>query len=143
MFPLNNMRAVLAALRVRLRGRAAGAWRVQGNRLEQVAFDPAPDLATEVAGGFAAATRSVDLSLVDLGIVKAALTAHAVVSIAAELPADRGSGFWLRAFGAARSVAVPIFEKGAEVAFVVSVALGPEPTGEEVAAAIREMFRLA
>ena len=133
------VRARLAALRSRLDGRAAGAWKVEGDRLAQVAFDPAPDLPADVAEGFAAATRSVDLARLDLGIVAAA-SGRVVVSVAADLPADAGSGYWLRAFGAYRSVAVPISEGDGKVTFVVSVALGPEPADEDVTGLIRRIF---
>ena len=130
----------LAALRAQLSGRAAGAWVIDGDRLAQVAFDPAPDMPPEVAEGFASATRTVDLARLDLGIVKAAATGQVVVSFALELPAETGSGYWLRAFGSSRSVAVPILGAEGKVALVVSVALGPEPADEAVAAAIREEF---
>jgi hypothetical protein len=133
-------RSRLAAVRFRLGGRAAGIWRVEADRLEQVAFDPAPDLPTEVANGFEAATRSVDRSLLGLGIVKAAASGRVVASVAAELPADSGSGYWLRAFGASRSVAVPVVDDGGRVALVVSIALGPEPDSEAVAAFLLEAF---
>ena len=132
-----DVRERLTALRSRLGGRAAGAWKVEGDRLEQVAFDPAPDMPTEVAEGFASATRSVDLARLDLGIVKAVASGRVVVSVAEELPADVGSGYWLRAFGAARSVAVPIVDVDGKVAFVVSLALGVEPEEEAVASTIR------
>ncbi len=128
----------LAAIRSRLGGRAAGAWRLEGGRLVLVAFDPAPGLPAAVAVGFVDATRSVDLALADLGIVRAATEGRVVVSVAAGLPAEVGSGRWLRAFGAARSVAVPILGGGGRVAAVVSIALGPEPDDEAVASAIRD-----
>src|SRR5207302_220236 len=118
-------RSRLADLRSRLGGRAAGAWRVEGDHLALVAFDPAPDLPAEVAHGFEAATRSVDRTLVDLGIVRAATTGRVAVSVAAQLPADAGSGRWLRAFGAARSVAVPVVGDDEQVEAVISVAMGP------------------
>jgi hypothetical protein len=135
--PTDDDRERLAALRARLNARAAGAWKVEGDRLAQVAFDPAPDLPSAVAEGFAAATGSVDLTRLDLGIVEAAVSGRVTVSIAANLPAGTGSGYWLRAFGASRSVAVPIFEGDGKVAAVVSVALGPEPEDEVVAEIIR------
>src|SRR5258708_37568283 len=118
-----DVRQQLAALRSRLGGRAAGAWRPDGDRLVLIAFDPAPDLPPAVALGFEAATREVDLTLVHLGIVRAASTGETCVSIAAELPPEAGSGLWLRAFGAARSVAVPIAGRDGRVEDVVSVAL--------------------
>jgi hypothetical protein len=130
-------RAQLAALRSRLGGRAAGAWRVEGDRLVLIAFDPAPDLPAEVARGFEAATRSVALTLVDLGIVRAASAGEVSVSVAADLPANAGSGLWLRAFGAARSVAVPIEGRDGRIEGVVSVAIGPEPDERAVSAMIR------
>jgi hypothetical protein len=133
----NVVRERLAALRTRLGGRAAGAWKVEGNRLEQVAFDSAPDMPAEVAQGFASATRTVDLARLDLGIVKAAESREVVVSVDRELPAEIGSGYWLRAFGAPRSVAVPILDRTGRTAFVVSLALGPELDDEAVASAIR------
>ncbi len=113
---------------------------VSGDRLEQVAFDPAPDLPPEVAERFAAASRSVELTRLELAIARAASTGRVVVSIAADLPSEIGSGYWLRAFGAARSVAVPIVEPGDNVTLVVSVALGPEPDAESVANMLRQEF---
>jgi hypothetical protein len=129
----------LERLRAGLNARAAGWYRVAGDRLEQVAFTAAPDMPPEVADDFARATRSVALDRTELGIVKAALTAAVAVSRVEELPAETGSGFWLRKFGASRSVAVPLGEGNGPVARVVSLALGPPPPGdEETAAFIRE-----
>jgi hypothetical protein len=45
------------------------------------------------------------------------------ISRAEELPPDSGSGRWLRAFGASRSVAVPIIDAKGSVRGVISVAL--------------------
>ena len=137
----DSVRDRLAALRDRLDGRAAGIWKVEGDRLVQVAFDPAPDLPREVAEGFAAATVAVDLARLELGIVEAAVSGRVAVSVAASLPAGAGSGYWLRAFGAARSVAVPVPGEDGPVALVVSVALGLEPPNEAVAATILDAFR--
>jgi hypothetical protein len=137
---MDEIRERLASLRSRLSARAAGAWWISGDRLEQAAFDAAPDMPIEVADRFAAATRSVELDRVDLGIVRAAMTGRVVVSIVDLLPPDAGSGFWLRAFGAARSVAVPILGPGGDVSAVVSVALGLEPDADFVAALIRREF---
>ena len=129
----------LAALRLRLDARAAGAWRVEGARLVGLAFDAAPDMPSEVAGRFAAMTASVPLDRPELGIVAAVVEARRVVSVAADLPPDAGSGYWLRAFGADRSVAVPIVGEDGAVVGVVSVALlGEAPTDDEVEALLRE-----
>ena len=129
----------LSSLRSRLDARAAGAWRVEGDRLIQLAFDAAPDLPADVAARFAAATVSVPLDRLDLGIVEAVVEARRAVFVVAELPPDAGSGYWLRAFGADRSVAVPILSRRGTVAGVVAVALeGMEPMGEAVEALLRE-----
>ena len=115
----------LEALRRRLGARAAGLWRVDGDRLVQVAFSADPEMPVDVAEGFARATLAVPLDRLDLGIVGAYCDGRRRVSIAAELPAEVGSGYWLRAFGADRSVAVPI------AGGVVSVALAGLETGAE------------
>jgi hypothetical protein len=135
------VRSSLVALRSRFGGRAAGAWQVEGDRLVQVAFVPAPDMPVEVAEGFADATRSVDLDRVNLAIVQVVLKGRAFVAIASELPPEDGSGYWLRAFGADRSVAVPIAGAGGRVERVVSLALGSVPEAREVEAAIRETMK--
>jgi hypothetical protein len=99
--------AALALVRA-LNARAAGLWHVEGEALVQDAFAPAPDLPPDVASAFARATLSVPLDRLALGIVRAAVERRVIVSIAAELPPEAGSGYWLRAFGAARSIAVPL-----------------------------------
>ncbi len=131
---------LLASFVAGLDARAAGAWSVADGRLEQLGFEPGPALPPEVAAGFAAATRSVDAGRLDLGIVRAAATGEVVESVAAGLPSDVGSGYWLRAFGATRSVAVPVLGEGGSVALVASVALGPGPGAEVVAGLIRSAF---
>jgi hypothetical protein len=128
----------LAALRARLEARAAGVWQVRAQNLEALAFDAAPDMASEVAAGFAAATFLVSLDRRELGVVAAVLERRPLVSVAAELPADIGSGYWLRAFGASRSVAVPIADPNGSIASVVSVAMAAGgPSDDDVATLIR------
>ena len=77
------------------------------------------------------------LASAGLGIVRAAVTGRVAVSVALELAPEAGSGWWLRAFGAARSVAVPIVGEGGRSEAVVSIALGAEPGEDSVAAMIR------
>ena len=125
--PMIDSRERVAALLRTLDARAAGLWSVRGDRLDQLAFVPAPDLDPGVAGAFAKATRSVPLTDAGLGIVRAAVEGAVLVSIAAELPPDAGSGRWLRAFGAERSIAVPIFGPDGRVESVLSVALAASP----------------
>lgn len=104
---------------------AAGYWRLDRSlsQLRQVAFVPGPALDADVADRFAEATRSVMLSQRGLGIVVAAVSGEAAVSRVSELPADSGSGAWLRAFGASRSVAVPDRDEHGELRGVLAVAL--------------------
>ncbi len=119
------LRRKLEGLCAALDACAAGYWRMdqQDQQLIQVAFVPGPGLDHQVGGQFAAATRSVALSQSNLGIVAAAVTGQPAISRVEDLPADSGSGRWLRAFGAARSVAVPVTGKDGNVLSVLSVAL--------------------
>jgi hypothetical protein len=120
-----NALAIMTEICSTLGARAAGYWRLEleSNRLIQVAFVPGAGLDPDVGREFAAATVSVSLSQKDLGIVIAATTGQPAHSRVEELPADAGSGRWLRAFGATRSVAVPVRDQGGAVTGVVSVAL--------------------
>ncbi len=124
----------LADLARALSARAAGVWRVEGDRLVQVAFVAGDGLAEEVARAFAEATRSVPRTQGDLGIVRAATLGVVTASRSAELPAETGSGLWLRAFGASRSVAVPLLDAGGSVYAVVSVALAESPLDDRAVA---------
>ena len=134
MEPTPSIEAVAAVLRA-VEARAAGLWRVARDRLELVAFVPGPELPDEVARDFAEATRLVSLDQTSLGIVQAARGAACVVSRAAELPPHAGSGRWLRAFGAARSVAVPLEDASGAVVAVLSVALDDPPPDDKAIAA--------
>jgi hypothetical protein len=106
-------------------GRAAGYWRLdqETGLLSQLCFVPGADLDPEVGRQFAAATKSVSLSQTSLGIVAAAITGRPAVSRVDEIPADSGSGRWLRAFGASHSVAVPFRDAFGSVIGVLSIAL--------------------
>lgn len=115
----------LDALGTSLNARAAGLWEVRGGRLLQVEFWAAPELDPEIARGFREATLAVPLDRVDLGIVAAVAEGRPRVSIAKLLPADAGSGLWLRKFGADRSIAVPCVREGRAVG-VASIAVDGE-----------------
>ena len=121
---------------------AAGYWRLDrdDDRLVQVAFVPGLGLDHAVGRQFAAQTVTVALGESGLGIVVAALTGRPAVSRVAELSAESGSGHWLRAFGANRSVAVPIKDTEGWVRGVVSVALPQQirDTDEAIADRLRE-----
>ncbi len=130
----SGMPGRLADLARALSARAAGVWRVEGDRLVQVAFVAGEGLAEEVARAFAEATRSVSRAEGDLGIVRAANLGVVTASRTAELPAESGSGLWLRAFGASRSVAVPLLDARGSVHAIVSVALAESPLDDQAVA---------
>jgi hypothetical protein len=125
--PLSTIASSLEMLRGRLDARAAGVWSVEPAALVLAAFAPAADLEPRIAARFTQATSRVSLESVELGIVQAALTGAPAVSETAMLRGSPGSGSWLEAFGADRSVAVPVMRAGAAGAvLVVSVAVrGP------------------
>jgi hypothetical protein len=135
--PIEEFRQHVASLRLDLGARAAGYWWLAGDWLEQVAFE-------DVAHRFAEATRSVPITAgTEFGIVRAALTNSPAISRVSELPDDAGSGYWLRAFGAIRSVAVPLHDAKGAVRAVASVALADsdlddQTVAERIHAAIRE-----
>ena len=126
-------RAHVAAVCESLGARAAGYWQLDAlaQRLVQVAFVPGAGLDPQVGLEFAATTHDVELGQKNLGIVAAASEGRPVVSHAVDLPDDSGSGRWLRAFGASRSVAVPFRGGNGQVDGVLSVALPPEITLED------------
>jgi len=141
------------SLRHAIKARAAGYWRQVGDRLEQVAFSAIPDMDRLVASRFAEATRFVPLSSTKLGIVKAALSGQPAISRTSEpntnphpsgeddSVTEAASGYWLLAFGATRSVAVPL-QRNTSSGFaseVVAVALAEnEPDDQAIVARIRQ-----
>ena len=137
MSPLDDtLQGRVTALRQALQACAAGFWHLagDGDRLEQVAFAPSPEVPDEVAREFAEATRTVALTEDDLGVVRAVRSGETVVSRREELPADSGSSRWLRELGAARSVAVPIRDSRGKVWAVCLVAFVESPLSEEIVA---------
>lgn len=132
--PSTWLRSALQALD----GRAIGLWRIEADGLVQVCFD-APSIDPGAARRFAEATRSLELDRLNLGIVKAASTGKVTVSLVAELPAESGSGYWLRAFGAERSVAVPLEVNEGTIGWVFSIALGLSPEAAEVARILKSI----
>ena len=127
------------ALRLAIGARAAGLWHVRGDRLLLVSFVPAPDMPDEVARRFRENAREVGLERTELGIVNAVIARSPAVSVAGSLPVETGSGYWLRAFGAERSVAVPILGPDGAILAVLSAALptlGPPPD-DRIIASIR------
>lgn len=113
---------------------AGGLWVVEADRLSQRAFAAGSGLDPAVGGLFADATRSVPLDRTDLGIVRAWSTGEAAVSRVADTAFAAGSGGWLRAFGAARSVAVPI-PREESVVMVIAIALSGDTPPDDLVAA--------
>jgi hypothetical protein len=130
---LDSLHAEIAEISATFGACAAGYWRLdrEAERLVQLIFVPGAGLDLEIGRQFAAATKTVPLSDTSLGIVAAALTGRPAVSRRAELAADSGSGHWLRAFGACRSVAVPVRDLGGSILGVVSVALAANSGTDE------------
>jgi hypothetical protein len=128
-------------LRDALEAKAVGFWWVDTDCLKMMAFSASPRLAEGVPQSFVDATEFVPLDRTELGIVAAATTGTVVVSRAAELPAETGSGYWLRAFGAARSVAVPIVGTEGATCVVVSAALADGSDDDDVADRIRGLVK--
>jgi hypothetical protein len=134
---VDEVRAQVDGLCAAFGARAAGYWQLdfEAELLVQLVFVPGVGLDPEISRQFAAATVTVPLSQTSLGIVAAALSGQPAVSRVEELPADSGSGRWLRAFGASRSVAVPIRGEGGKIQRVFSVALAAESTlGDQIVA---------
>ncbi|MEO6811562.1 MAG: hypothetical protein ABI353_20810, partial [Isosphaeraceae bacterium] len=71
------------------------------------------------------------LTQTDLGIVGAAITGKPSISVASALPPEAGSGYWLRAFGADRSLALPLLDDAGRVLAVVAVALANAPLDDQ------------
>ena len=129
-----TLRDQVAALREEFGASTAGYWRVTSDHLEQVVFDPAPDLESATASEFAKTTAKVSLDQIELGIVEAARSVRVVESRVSNDPNATGSGGWLRRFGSIRSVAVPLCDAGGSVIAVFAASLKDEqPTSQEIA----------
>jgi len=134
MYVSDSMRCRL--LLDRLDARATGIWRVEGGVLVQTGFSAADDMPKEVADGFALATLRIPLDRVELGVVKAIVQRKVEVSVAEELPDGVGSGYWLRAFAAGRSVAVPLLDEFGSKPAVFSVALALDDRSHDAIASV-------
>jgi hypothetical protein len=121
----------------RCHGRAAGVWWKRGEGLALLGF-AASGLEESVSEAFTRATGLVELERTDLGVVRAAIGEGPAVSRVAALADEAGSGHWLRAFGAAASVAVGIRARpGAEAIGVVSIALADDPDEDRLRFVLR------
>jgi hypothetical protein len=134
---------LLCSLMDQTEGRASGLWRIEPDRLELVCFAGCATLAPAVATAFEEATRVVPLDRAELSIVRAARSGEVVEAEAVSWNRETGSGYWLRAFGAARSIAVPVFSIGVPERpwGVLSLAVNGAAAAESIAARIRIGFR--
>jgi hypothetical protein len=143
---VNGISPKVARICAALGARAAGYWRLDHvkEQLALVVFVAGEGLDPEVARAFETATRKVPLADKSLGIVAATLLGRPAVSHVRVLSPDSGSGLWLRAFGADRSIAVPICGEVGTVAGVFSVALTEDSKldDEKVVEQIREELHL-
>lgn len=103
--------------------RATGSWRFADGRLLLEAFMAWPEMRPEVVEGFPLATADVPVTDTGLGIVRAARTKEVTEYRAEDLPAESGSGYWLRAFPADRSIAVPQLDASGDLVRILSVAV--------------------
>jgi len=135
----DDIRMRICGLCAALGACAAGYWRLDFERkkLVQTVFVPGEGLDPQVGREFAAATAEVSLSQTSLGIVVAAITGQPAISRLEELPESSGSGRWLRAFGASRSVAVPVADLKGSIRGIASVALAEENHATDEAIARR------
>ena len=138
-----NIRNAVAHVHEKAGARATGSWHYGDKRLTIEFFMACPEMNPEVAAGFPQATADVPVTDTGLGIVLAARAQQTTEYRAIDLPPDAGSGFWIRAFEADRSVAVPQFDPSGHLIRILSVAV----TGLEKPAAyyeqiVREAFAL-
>lgn len=117
---------------------ATGSWKYHDRRLALEFFKACPEMKPEVAAGFPQATADVPVTDTGLGIVLAARAGQTTEYRAIDLPPDAGSGYWIRAFEADRSVAVPQFDTSGQLIRILSVAV----TGLEKPAAHYEQLVL-
>lgn len=136
----HRIASALNALLNEWRARATGFWIVESETLRCVLFRPADDLDPGVAAGFADATASVPRHRLDLGIVEASENGRVAVASLADHPEETGSGHWLRAFQAVRSIAVPLRDSSGAVRAVWAIAIGDDGVPpEHIAQRIREL----
>ncbi|QDU61578.1 hypothetical protein Pan216_24390 [Planctomycetes bacterium Pan216] len=115
-----EVEAWLERFRSRFQARASGLWRREGEHLVVLGHAFAPDFDKDVAREFMAAVESVSLERTGLGIVKAAVDDATAVARTDAGPVDSSS--WLKRFGAACSVAIPL-HAGERVTGILAIAL--------------------
>ena len=125
--------------------RATGSWRFDAEKkcLILESFQACTEMNKEVAEGFATATAEVPVTDTGLGIVLAARAMAVTEYRAVDLPPEVGSGYWLRAFEADRSVAVPQIDSQGNLIRILSVAVtGLERPSEYYAELIQRAYAI-
>lgn len=122
---------------------ATGSWKydAESRRLLLEGFQHAADMPKAVAEGFTKATADVPVTDTGLGIVLAARAMAQTEYRAEDLPPDSGSGYWLRQFGADRSIALPQTDSGGKLIRILSVAVkGLDRSPDDYADMIRRAY---
>lgn len=125
--------------------RATGSWRFDAETqcLLLESFQACPEMDKVVAEGFPAATAEVPVTDTGLGIVLAARAMDVTEYRAQDLPPEVGSGYWLRAFEADRSVAVPQIDSHGNLIRILSVAVsGLERPSEYYSELIKRAYAI-
>lgn len=140
---LENVRQAVAFVHQKAHARATGSWLYVNKRLTIEFFMACPEMKIEVAEGFPKATADVPVTDTGLGIVLAARAGVTTEYRAIDLPPDAGSGYWIRAFEADRSVAVPQFDAAGKLKRILSVAvIGLDRPSTDYESIILEAYRL-
>ncbi|MEI7922094.1 MAG: hypothetical protein WCJ40_09315 [Planctomycetota bacterium] len=138
-----NIRRAVQFVHDKANARATGIWMHENDVLHLELFLPSRQIQECIAGGFAEATAKVPVTDTGLGIVLAARARQITEYRAVDLPPESGSGYWLRAFRADRSVAVPFFDKNGDLKRILSVAVvGLEIPTQTYSSIIQEAFQL-
>jgi hypothetical protein len=141
---IDNARELVAEILSELGASAAGLWRIDGERLVQVAFAASTELDEAVARDFEEATRSISLDRTNLGVVIAVRSGKIVPLHSGEIPDDAGSGLWLNRFRAARSVAMPIADaEGKIIGGLAASFASMTPDDQTVGSRLRELASAA
>lgn len=117
----------LRLLNIQVGGRAAGFWRLHENVLELEGFAADPDMPEETQAEFAAATSSVPLTELGLGIVNAAVKKEPVYAFAEPVDGKLvDSASWIVRFGAKMSLSCPVVNPDGNLWGVLAVSFTNE-----------------
>jgi hypothetical protein len=133
----------ISFVQMKAEGVATGSWKydAETRQLLLEGFIACDDMPKDVADRFTKATAEVPVTDTGLGIVLAARAMAPTEYKAEDLPPESGSGYWLRQFGADRSVAVPEIDAGGQLVRILSVAVrGLDKSSGDYAEIIRRAY---